>query len=139
MIPALVLGEFSNPFLIARNIFDFRGEKKKGVLAGIGFMSTFLTIRAGILPFVVYGIQMAETRPLMKIFSAFMWFVSLIWVWKIANLGVKILKEFYKFMIPVYEFLIKMRPYQKYYNVLCVYWSFRWIVFYYLGITWFWI
>ena len=86
----LFLGESSNPFLVMKNNFTYLGRPNDSNTAGYGFMSTFLIMRGIFVPFFMWGIQMSsESSLIMKIYTGVIWWVSLIWIWKVTNLGTK--------------------------------------------------
>ena len=90
LMMGLFLGETSNPFLVMKNNFTLLGRPNDSNTAAYGFMSTFLVMRGLFVPFFMWGIQMSsETGMPMKLYTGMIWWVSLIWIWKVINLGTK--------------------------------------------------
>ena len=90
----MVLGEFTNPFNILRKFFDYTGQKKESTTAGIAFVVAFLLCRVVICPFAISWICLDPRMTLiLKVSSALMQWVSLVWAWRIMNMGLKALVE----------------------------------------------
>lgn len=90
-VPSIFIGEFSNPFLILRTLFEFHDMKRSGMAMGGMLCFTYIALRGVLVPWLMYMCQMSDTPLWMKLYSSAMWFVSLLWLWKIVNLGMKAL------------------------------------------------
>lgn len=88
-------GEITNPLNILRQYFDANLNKKKSTQMGIAFMVLFLFIRVCCTPFVIGWV--VNLNPNMNIYfkfiSSLMWWVGLVWSWKIVNMGLKIASQ----------------------------------------------
>ena len=127
---SLVLAEFSNIFLSAREVLKYY-QMESGALYvfnGIMFIISFLILRILGSLFLMPHLQSDPRKPLILNISAIILFwVSWQWVFQVINLGVKFFHEAYpdvKGLKKVYGFLKVMRKP-------------RYMMIYYIIVTWF--
>lgn len=95
MMLSIWLGESTNPLNLLRQYFEANHNKKKATQMGMAFIIVFLILRVGFTPFIIGW--MINLNPniniVLKFVSSLMWWVSLVWAWKIVNMGLKVLSQ----------------------------------------------
>lgn len=95
MMVSIWLGEATNPLNILRQYFEANQNKKKATQMGISFIILFLLMRVVCTPFVIGW--MINLNPniniVLKFVSSLMWWVGLVWSWKIVNMGLKTISQ----------------------------------------------
>lgn len=91
---SLLLGEITNPFNILRKFYDYNGQKKESTTVGVLFIFAFLLCRVVICPFLIHWVNVDPRMSFtLKLSSVVLQWVSLVWAWKIINMGLKTLTE----------------------------------------------
>lgn len=91
-----VIGEASNLFLCGRNLMEGYGLKKGRFYVSIGvvFMVSFVFCRVFTTIWLMPHLQSDPKKPIfLNIASVIMFWVSWLWIWRIANLGSKFFAE----------------------------------------------
>lgn len=95
MMLSIWVGEVTNPFNILRQYFEAHENKRRETQMGIIFIVSFIFFRAFSTPYVVgYNIILNPNINFpLKFLSALMYFVGLVWTWKIINMGLKTMSQ----------------------------------------------
>ena len=112
---SIVLGEITNPIIATYEVLKFRGTPEAKIRPLIiAFLSSFIIIRAFIVPIPMWYMQNGKADLFFKITYTGMWIISMKLIWMVLNKLAKQLSEmmpkntlaqnFYKFMKSIRKF-----------------------------------
>ena len=133
VIKPMFFAEVTHPLNIMRIYCTEMDHKFWKAVHYFFYVIMFIFIRVFLTPYFCVYLQLGDYPIFVKLIFSLMWFIGMVWSWMVLNLGAKEIASYFPSVEFVYQYLKKLRKFDKLYYAASFVWAFGCIFLYLVG------